>query len=100
MKLHNELIGLNDRVFDISSNRGYGRVVRVFDDSFEVKFDKGSYVSYNSEGVQKNRGWPTLFWERPYVLAPQRGESDSFYKKTLLDSLLKLIENYSNKFEV
>ena len=94
MQSHDESVELNDRVFDIGANRGYGRAIRVTEDSIEVKFDTGPSVIYNYEGIQKNRSWTTLFWDRPFVLRPPKDESSWVKKQELLVGLLNFLKGY------
>lgn len=92
MIFHNAPVKIGDRVFDISVNRGYGKVIRVLDDSIEVKFPRYS-LSYDGMGVQNGKDWPTLYWDRPLVIAPAKEEFNWAIKRGIVDKFFKIIED-------
>ena len=71
MKFHNEDLVIGDTVYDVSVGRGVGHVVMIDTDAnlFQVKFPTFS-INYNSDGSQQGRQRTTLFWSKPYIIAP------------------------------
>lgn len=98
MKLDGSYVELGDKVFDISSSRGNGKVVAKYENSFEVLFDTGRKVVYNYQGTQRNGKFKTLFWHRPFILTPKKDEHEWVVRQNLLNSLIELIDNYRSKF--
>lgn len=97
MELNGEKVFLNDRVFDISHNRGYGKVTRISESYIEVKFSVSS-IRYDSEGFQINRQWQTLFWDKPLVIKPSKEDSHWSTKINMIDDFYKLMQNYKGLF--
>lgn len=91
MNLHGDEIKIGDRVFDISSNRGYGEVTSIYDTTFEVKYQRYK-IHYDEEGIQSNRDWTTLFWTRPLIVKPNKNESSWSKKQFLVEKVLEVIE--------
>lgn len=95
MKLNGETIFVNDRVFDISTQRGYGKVTRIMDNTFEVKFDRYSVV-YDSDGIQTGKLWQTLFWEKPLIINPSKNEQNWSTKRELVGEFFKIVKDYKD----
>lgn len=97
MELNNEKVFLNDRVFDISPNRGYGTVTRITEDHIEVKFSRSS-VRYDSDGVQAGRDWQTLFWDKPLIIKPMKEEHNWVQKVNMIDDFYEMMTKYKGLF--
>lgn len=93
MKLHGETVNVGDRVFDITTNRGYGTVVSVKNSSFEVKFQTLSAI-YNKDGIQNGRPWRTLFWDKPLIVNPMKDEGSSARKHEMVKTMFDLLKEY------
>lgn len=95
MKLNDAEVFLNERVFDITSNRGYGYVSRVSDDFIEVKFPRVS-VRYDENGIQLNKDWQTLFWDKPLIIKPEKEEHAWSAKIRLIEEFYALVAKYKD----
>ena len=70
MKLHGHVIAAGDAVYDMVD--GLLRVVDVYPTAFAVRLKNGTFRTYDSTGLAKNRGRPTLFWHNPIVMSPHK----------------------------
>ena len=95
MKLNGEIVNLQDRVFDISVQRGFGRVIKISSNYIEVKFSNTT-VRYDEDGIQLNKDWQTLFWTKPLVMIPVKSESRWHVRKELFDKFLNLVQDYKD----
>jgi hypothetical protein len=92
MELHNETVFLNDRVYDIVRN--YGTVVQITANMIEVQFPQMK-VSYDTLGVQRGKSTVTLYWDKPYILAPVKNSDHWTEKKKKFDAILDIVNgNY------
>lgn len=92
MLLHNETVRVNDQVYDIIRN--YGTVVQTTANSIEVQFPQVK-VSYDENGVQRGKAPTTLFWDKPYILAPVKDSDHWTEKKKKFDAILDIVNgNY------
>lgn len=94
MKFHNEDIYLGDRVYDVSVSRGYGVVISVDDNMFQVKFDSFS-VNYTAEGVQQGKSETTLFWSVPLIIKPKKKATMTRKKAELVEKFFDLVKDYA-----
>lgn len=94
MKLHDELVVYGDSVYDISVDRGYGTVIKISSKIFEVRFDNGKNIVYNYSGKQKGKSTVTLYWNKPFILPPNKNENISSKKQEILLSMLDLMKSY------
>lgn len=95
MLLHGDKISVGDRVFDISANRGFGFVKRIYDNLIEVEF-KRLKIKYNEEGIQNGKDWPTLFWTIPVVIKPNKDETMWHQRQQLVDKFLSIVDEYKD----
>lgn len=93
MKLQEDEIFVGDRAYDVSSKRGFGRVIRITDDSIEVKFPRNNInVIYNTAGIQKGMTVVSLYWSKPLVVAPRKDDTMWARKQKVVDTMLDLVE--------
>jgi hypothetical protein len=92
MELHNQTVYLNDQVYDIVRN--YGRVVQITANHIEVQFPEIK-VSYTSTGTQRGKTAVTLYWDKPYILSPDKDSDHWTEKKKKFDAILAIVNgNY------
>jgi hypothetical protein len=92
MKLHNENVILGDRVYDMV--RGYGTVILIKPDTFEVEFS-GNRVIYLADGYQKGKSLQTLYWNKPYIIAPSKSDVSWVMKRNRFDAILELLTTFN-----
>jgi len=92
MLFHNELVKKGDLVFDI--NRGNGVVSTVTETFFEVTFDMVR-IYYDSKGVQKGKTLQSLFWSKPYVIAPKKDGDLTTENINQFNAVLDLLKTFS-----
>jgi hypothetical protein len=95
MLLNDTTVFVGDRVFDISAGRGYGNVSRITDTHIEVKFSTIS-VRYDNKGIQLNRDWQTLFWDKPLIIQPEKEERAWAAKRKLIEEFYSLVAKYKD----
>ncbi len=93
MRLNGEIVNLNDRVFDISVQRGFGKVIRISENYFEVKFSNTT-VRYDESGSQVGKEWQTLFWTRPMIVPPVKDEQNWNVKREMVDAIIQIVRDY------
>ena len=92
MIFHEDTVVIGDKVFDI--NRGNGVVISVTDRLFEVEF-KTVRTFYDTNGVQKDKVTQTLFWHKPFIIAPRKNEVATRDLKRKFDAILELVKTIS-----
>ena len=92
MNLHNEDVKFGDRVYDII--RGYGVVIKLHTNLIEVDFTIAK-IQYTSEGYQKGKPTQTLFWDKPYIIAPTKNSDSWIEKKIRFDAILNLLKTFN-----
>lgn len=90
MQLHEETVRLNDRVYDIVRN--YGIVVQITATHIEVQFPEVK-VAYDHLGIQRGKSVVTLYWDKPYILAPTKNSDHWTEKKKKFDALLNIVND-------
>lgn len=92
MIFHEDTVLVGDKVFDV--NRGAGVVINVTEKLFEVNF---GYVRifYDEKGVQKDKVLQTLFWNKPYVIAPRKNQIFAQEQIRRFNAVLDLIKTFS-----
>lgn len=95
MQLNGDEVFINDRVFDISAQRGYGIVVRITNTHFEVKYERYS-VMYDEQGYQMGKPWQTVFWEKPLIVNPAKGEQNWAVRRQIVDDFFKIVKQYKD----
>lgn len=74
-RLHGEPIKVGDVAFDVSANRGWGKVINITRRGIEVQFgNEGPRLLYKEDGAQHGRARPTLFWRDPIFAIPMKDE--------------------------
>lgn len=66
--LNNEVVQLNDTLYDLSNGRG--TVVSLTAESIEVLFDNGRRITFNNFGQLD--GVRRLFWQYPVIIDPPK----------------------------
>ena len=97
MNFNNEPVYVGDRVFDVSINKGYGEVIRVNKDSFEVKFPR-FVLTYTENGFQTSKDRQTLYWDKPLVISPSKEENNWAIKRGMVADFFKLINEAKKVF--
>lgn len=77
-------------MFDL--NRGFGRVIQVFDTSIELDFE-GKKIIYGLTGVQKGKTLRSLFWSQPYIIAPTKNAEHWVSTRDKFDAILTVLKN-------
>lgn len=97
MLFHGEVVEVGDRVFDVSAKRGFGRVYRVNEASFEVEFTSSHRLKliYDTDGKAKGESRTTLYWNVPVVLKPTKDEHTWNQQQELLDAIITFAGQYS-----
>jgi hypothetical protein len=88
MELHKETVYIGDRVYDLIRN--YGTVIQITASHIEVQFPEVK-VSYDSLGVQRGKTAATLFWDKPYILAPIKNSDHWTELKKKFDAVLAIV---------
>ena len=88
-------IKAGDSVYDISSKRGLGRVIRVGDGRIEVSFGAGSRITYSASLVQIGASHRTLYWSEPIIMAPPKNRAEWSGFESALSGFIKLVEEIS-----
>jgi hypothetical protein len=94
MNLHDDLVALGDRVYDVSVGRGYGQVILIEPDGhMQVRFDRYA-VNYDSMGIQQGKTDTTLFWSKPLMIKPRKQEAHWGKKEELVNKFFRLVADY------
>lgn len=93
MNFHGEPIYTGDRVFDISVNRGYGKVIKVEETYFQVKFEKFS-VNFSGAGVQQGKDTCTLYWDKPLIIKPVKNDIKTAQRTALVYEFIDTVSRY------
>ena len=94
MNLHDDKLELGDRVYDVSVGRGFGEVIQITEGAyFQVRFAAYS-VNYTETGVQQGKSEQTLYWTKPLIVKPRKGEGQWRKKAELLDEFYVLVKKY------
>lgn len=90
MFLHEDQVELYDRVYDVSTGRGYGIVTRIRQNTFEVRFSRYT-LTYTPDGIQTGKTVPTLYWDVPVVLKPRKHDNNTQKRQELIARFFELI---------
>lgn len=91
-KLNNEVVSVNDTVYDVSN--GSGTVTAVTEKTIEVLFANGRRITFNQHG--SINGIRRLFWHNPIFLDPPK--DFSMWQKITYSviNIFRLIKNFND----
>lgn len=67
MNLDDKIVSVGARVYDICPDKGHGKVIKVAETYFEVKFQRKT-VRYTDGGHQSRANVRSLYWNPPYIV--------------------------------